>query len=227
MRRIYLLLCAALLALSSQARELTFYIGDTEIKNGETVNFTDIKLTDAGGYYDVVMAPDLYIASDIFTANLNITATCTSGQQIQMCAGGSCKMGEVVEKKGIAIQAKTKLSLQFEYVGELDYDEEVPTVTATIEAQDGKYENTYKSYTIVMGPTASITVIENNRQIRFTEAGLEYSLDAPASFVLYDMAGHTIHSADLSGAGTIALEGLRSGVYVYSLNGKSFKIFKK
>ena len=224
MKRLYLPLLAVLLGMSAQARELTFYIGDTPITDGQTINFTDIEVTDRGDTYNVTMAPELYIASDIFTSKLSVTATCTSGQQIQMCAGGTCQAGTTVTKSDIAIQPNTKLALEFDYNAR-NLSGDVPVVVTTIEAQDGTYTATHKSFTIVMGSQASVTVIENHNELHAVAGAIEYALDAPAVFALYNIDGLLVTSQQLNGHGSISTAGLPTGVYVYTLGDRSGKLY--
>lgn len=227
MKKLYPVLAALLLAGSMQARELTFYLGDEPIAAGTTLNFTGIEVTDYGDYKEVLMEPDLYVSSDIFTTALSVTATCTSGQPIRLCAGGNCVGGVTVTKKDIKVQTGEKLPLRFDYVGELDADEAIPTVTATIEAQDGTDESTHKSFTIVMGQSAGLTLIENSADLYFNGSAIVYSLDAPSVFRLYTAEGLCVLETSLEGEGTIATEGMAAGIYVYTLGSKTAKIFIK
>ncbi len=227
MKKFYLVLCSTLLCFASQARELTFYIGDTPIENGATVEFTDINVEDYGDYKEVTMAPALYVSTDLFTNALSVTATCTSGQTIQLCAGGNCQAGTTVTKSNVTISTNQKLPLQFEYIAELDGDEEVPVVTAKIEAQDGTYEATYKSYTIVMGKQTGVTLIENSPELTYAEGAFEYNLTAPEAFALYNTVGLQVLGAQLEGHGTLAADGLTAGIYVYTLGSKTGKIYVK
>lgn len=228
MKKLYLTLLAAAVCMTAQARELTFYIGDTEITDGQTINFTDIELTERGGAYMLTMAPELYVSSDIFTSKLTITATCTSGETIQMCAGGNCETGTTVTKNGIVVQPNTKLPLEFEYITRgFDISNPIPVVTATIEAQDGTYTATHKSFTIVMSDNASLTLIENRNDIRCVNGAIEYTLDSAAPFALYNIDGLLVTRQQLSGHGTISTAGLPTGVYVYTLGDRSGKLFIK
>jgi len=229
MKKLYLSICLAVAGLlTMQARELTFYIGETPIADGQSISFTDIIVNDNGDYSEVKMAPDLYLGTDIFSNEVNMTATCTSGQEIQLCAGGACKKGVTVEKTGLSVSPSAKLALDFEYIAELDAGVAVPTVTATIEAQDGDRAETKKAFTIVMSAKAgSITLIAERDDLRFTRAGIEYSLDAPADFALYTADGLRVLSTRLSGSGTLVTDGMAEGIYVYTLGNRSGKIYIK
>lgn len=155
MKKFYLSIMAGLLALSAGARELTFYNGNDPIAPGSKVEFEAIEVEDYGDYKEVRMAPKLYVSSDIFTTDLTVTATCTSGQTIQLCLGGRCQAGETVTKT-VKAATNEKVALDFDYIAELDADEEIPVVTTTIEAQDGTHAETHISFTIVMGDRKSV-----------------------------------------------------------------------
>lgn len=227
MKKFYLLICGLLLCTAAQAKEITFYNGTTPIGNGETVNFSDINITDEGTYVSVEMKPELYVSIDMFTASLNVTATCTSGQQIQMCCGGGCQKGTVVEKKNLRMQANQMLTLEYDFVGEFDTVNDIPTVVSTIEAIDGTNEATRKSFTIVMGSNASLTLIENARELKFDGTNIVYELNTTTAFTLSDMEGRTVMSHTLEGAGTLSTEGISEGIYIYRLGDKSGKIYIK
>lgn len=227
MKKLYLILCGAMLCISAQARELTFWYGDTPIADGSTINFTDIEVIDNGTYKEVHMEPELYLSTDIFSSEITVTATCTSGQVIELCAGGSCTAGTSVTKENVVISTNEKKELRYDYKADLDIDEEVPTVIATIEAQDGTFTQTRKSFTIVMGESAAINSIESLSDFRFTDAGLEYDLDSASTFALYAVDGRLAMKATLSGRGTLSTSSLAKGIYIYSIGGTSGKIYIK
>ena len=117
MKKLYFLMAALLVGGISQARELTFYFGNDVVEPNSTVVLKE-----------VVMAPPLYVSSDIYTKDLKITATCTSGQEIQLCAGGNCMTGPTVTKEGIKVQPDQKLALDLEYIAQMPVDETAPRV---------------------------------------------------------------------------------------------------
>ena len=225
MKKLYLIACAAMLGLTAQAREFTFFMGNTPVTPGTTVTFEKIEITDEGGYFSVMMDPDLYVSSDIFTNTAVIKATCTSGQGINLCAGGSCSSGTTVTKENVTISTNQKVPLKYDFIGEYDTVEEIPTVISEIEATDAKYPEVKASFTIVMGRNAGVTVIENSPELRFNGSALEYDLAAPATLALFNATGTQVLSAQLEGRGTLSTTDLEAGIYVYSLNGKTNKIY--
>lgn len=225
MKKFYITFLGSLLCLSAQARELTFWMDGRQIKPGETVECNNVSIIEEDTYKEVTMDPKLSISSDIYTSQLTVTATCTSGQDIRMCAGGSCMGGESVTKKNVKVQANQKLNLEFEYIGELDLEEKIPVVTTVFEAQDGTYAETLVQFVLTMCEEgASVSVIEVADEIRPVAGGLQYSLETPARFELHTVGGACVHSAELSGNGTVSAA---PGLYIYTIGNKTGKVFIK
>lgn len=167
MKKIFTLI-AVLAAFTASARDLTFFLKDTPIETGSTIEFSDFEITDYGTYREVKMAPELYVKSDIFTNKVKVVAECTSGQVIQMCAGGACAAGATVTKENVTVRANEKLPLVFDYITELDPGQAIPKVTVKFTAQDGTYTQTNKSFTIVMAEKTGVgAVVADNAPVEY------------------------------------------------------------
>ncbi|MDE6301893.1 MAG: T9SS type A sorting domain-containing protein [Muribaculaceae bacterium] len=217
-----LLLSATLVALTSQARELTFYLGETAVKPGEKVVFTDVQKEPAGAGFDVVMAPELYLHSDLVTSNVTVKAECTSGQKIQMCAGGDCMSGTTVTKEKVRIESDQKIPLEFEYMAYAADEEAIPTVITNFTAVDPKYPNTEVTMTLEMNPNGgTATVSVTSVELVAVNGGLSYKVESPATLSLIDITGRTILRQSVSGEGFISTASLPRGLYIYRLAGSS------
>ena len=215
-----LLLAAALLSLSVQARELTFYMGETAIKPGETVVFTGATLDKAGTGFDVVMAPELYLHSDIVTSNVTVKAECTSGQSIQMCAGGNCMSGTTVTKTGVRIASDQKLPLEFEYMDYVASEKDVPEVVTSFTAVDPKYPDTQISMVVTMKHSAGVgSVSVSVSEVTVTKGALKYKVDAPSVLSLVDITGRTVLRREIADEGSVDITSLPGGLYIYRLTG--------
>lgn len=219
MKKLYLIMAGLLVCGMSQARELTFYLGNNVIEPNSTVIFDDIEEIPAGANKEVTMAPELFISSDIYTSKLMIKATCTSGQEIQMCTDGTCETGTTVTKENVKIQADQKLDLQFEYLATMPKDDTAPYVATTIEAQDGTHTETFKSFTLVMNSngTGGVTLIENNNRLLAVEGGLKYDLEAESTVELFNLSGVKMLESNVSGSGIISTTALETGIYLYTI----------
>ena len=227
MKKLYLAMLAMLLCFGvAEARKLTFYIGKTAITPGETVSFEDIAVDDYGDYREVTMAPELYLTSDIYSSKINITAKCTSGQSIQMCAGGACAMGETVTKENITIQSNAFLELKFDYIVELEGDEAIPVVVTEFSAVDTAYPETAVTFTLVMGEKGGVTLIENNADLVAVEGGIQYNVEQPTTLEIVDIQGRKVAEATVNGFGFLPIDA-PAGVYVYTFGENSGKIYIK
>lgn len=230
MNKIYTTLLALSLAGSATAMELTFYIGDKAVTNEATEYFSGIEKEDYGDYFEVKMDPKLSLGTDTYSSAIRITAECTSGQSIQMCAGGQCEGGKTVVKDGVRIQAGEKLNLRFDYVGELDNGDPIPTVTTHFEAVVPEYPETRREFVLVMSETgAGVADIDANGgdTVALTQVGLYYNLAAPSDATLYDICGKCVVNTKVSGEGVLSLAGLHKGIYIYRIASKTGKIIVK
>lgn len=226
MKKIYLSMLALLLCFGvAEARKLTFYIGKTAITPGETVSFEDIVVDDYGDYKEVTMAPELYLSIDIYSSKVSLTANCTSGQSIQMCAGGSCERGTSVTKD-LTLSANAKLDLQFEFIDEFDADAAIPVVVTEFTALDTAYPDTKVSFTLVMGEKGSVTLIEDNACLQAVPGGVQYNVEQPALLELVDIQGRKVLNATVSGFGFLPVDA-PAGIYVYTFGEHSGKIYIK
>lgn len=227
MKKIYLSMLALLLCFGvAEARKLTFYIGQTAITPGEIVSFEDIVVDDYGDYREVTMAPELYLVTDIYSSKISITAKCTSGQSIQMCAGGACEMGTTVTKENVTLQTNAFLDLKFDYIVELEGDEAIPVVVTEFSAVDTAYPETAVSYTLVMGEKGSVTLIENRADLVAVAGGVQYNVEQPTLLELVDIQGRKVAEATVNGFGFLPVDA-PAGVYVYTFGENSGKIYLK
>ncbi len=115
MKKLYMALALALVAVSAGAANLKFYLGDQEIAQGSTVGYSEYEWVEEfePGVWDIMMKPKIYLESDFFTNTVTITATCTSGHKIQMCCGGQCMSGETVTKSDLTLRQGVKFDLEF------------------------------------------------------------------------------------------------------------------
>ncbi|MCM1521726.1 MAG: T9SS type A sorting domain-containing protein [Muribaculaceae bacterium] len=217
MKKIYAFLLAMLAVGTMSARELTFYMGDSPIANGSTVAYTDTEVKDLGdGWKSVKIAPPLYLWSDLVTKTVKVTAACTSGQVIQMCAGSKCEAGTSVTKNNVTINTREKLDLEFHFENP-EMQGDVPTITVKFDAEDTSYGTT-ASFTLVMGPNSSgIREIAKDKEVWASPAGIEYNLNAPANISLYSITGTQVLAVKAEGRGTVNTHSLRPGIYIYTV----------
>ncbi len=223
MKKFLLLLAAVSAYCSASALELTFMLGDHKITPGSTVEFTKFTVDTQDGYKEVTCKPDLYLYSDLYSSKIKVTATCTSGQEIQMCAGGTCRGGASVTKEDVKIQTGEKLFLEFDYIDELDLDQKIPVVTTLFEAEDVTKPETKTQFVLIMDENgASVAEITATKGLRAIEGGIAYKTDYACSLTLSTIAGVNVVSTEVEGEGIVKLP---QGLYVYSFGNSSGKIY--
>lgn len=224
----FLLMLAAAAALSAQAVTLTFTVNGQKVTPGSTVYFEDYVADDLGdGYWYIEMNPNVKLTSDFFTNKVSVTAECTSGQAIQMCAGGACVKSESVTKSNLTLRKDTPLDLMFEYLNEEYEGATVPDVITKFTAindNDAPVE-----FTLVMGPSAAgiESVAADKSAIKVVRGAIAYNFPQPAAFTLYSITGQQVMSATLNGQGTLTTSHLPAGIYVFTAGAKSGKIIVK
>ncbi len=229
MKKLYLTLALAALATASQAKELTFYLGDdnTAIANESTVYFDNVTIDSYDGGKDIVMNPHINILSDVAANDIILIAECTSGQNIQLCAGGTCEMGKEITKTGVTLEAGKKLDIQFEYMGMgVAPDAEIPTVESTITAMYEGDDDSMVTFTIIMGEDVNgLAVIRTPKSLKSISGAIEYTLAEPATLTLVSTSGRTVLNQNISGNGSISTGSLAPGIYVYTLGSEKGKIY--
>lgn len=218
------LLIGAMATVSAQ--ELAFQKDGVSFENGATLEYGEVEIDDEiPGLFYITIDPQLYLVSDV-DATVTVVATCVSGQQIQLCAGGECEKGTKVTKNAVALTANVPLILQFDYSAEIEGTTyEVPDIVATLEAWYNDDPTNKVLLNVHMGDfdagveslsLGDASVVLNGRQ-------LDYNVANASQLDVYSLSGETLLSKSVSGNGSISLDALSNGVYLYRLSGKSSK----
>ena len=224
MKKLYMIAAAALLAAGAQAQTLKVYMGEEEIKLGETTTFNGGEINDFGAVgKDYKFDPELSLMSDQSGA-CTLVADCTTGQNVMLCFGGTCVSSQSIEKTADLV-AGEKMPLQFEFMGyTYTADEAIPEdVTTEFTAEQGA---TVISFTVIVNPgNSAVTVLQNDKALRAVKGAVEYSLEAPAEFALYALDDTKVAAWNLAGNGTVSTAHLPAGIYAYTLGKNSGKLY--
>lgn len=219
---------SAAAALTAQAVTLTFSVNGQKVTPGSTVYFADYSAEEyETGVWDIEMAPEVSIESDFFTNKVTVTAQCTSGDAIQMCAGGTCEKGETVVKENLTLRKGSPLDLQFEYLNGEYEGATVPDVTTKFTAVNGT--DAPVEFTLVMGPSAAgiESVAVSKPAVKVVRGGISYNCPKAAAFALYSITGQQVMSGTLSGQGIVSTASLPAGIYIFTAGTVSGKIVVK
>lgn len=209
--------------MSANARQLTFYNGETPVENGASITFNDVQVTPAGANKEVMIAPELSLGTDTYSSQISLVCK-SDGESVQMCAGGACEQGKTI-KKTLKINGGKTVPLQFEYMATLPKDAAVPKIVCTFEAQDGTYADTKITMTVVLnGENGGIEAIVNGYELYSDAEGVHYNVEGARQLALYGITGMKVLQRTVSGSGVIATGEIPAGIYVYTLGNKSGKI---
>lgn len=225
MKKFLLLLSFMALVQYAGAIELSFWIGNQKITPGETIRFTDITVEDYGTWKEVTMKPMIYLQSDIYSSEVALTATCTSGQEIQLCTNGKCRKGASITLNDFTLQTNQKFDIGFDFKAELDSDEAIPTVVTTIEAEETSTPGSRVQFVIEMSEKgASISEIRTSDSLKAVAGGLSFNAESATQLYVTNILGVNVYNREVSGEGIVALP---KGLYVFRFGRKSGKIYVK
>ncbi|MDE6270286.1 MAG: hypothetical protein K2M12_05455 [Muribaculaceae bacterium] len=225
MKKLLLILTFMALVQYASAIELSFWLGNQKITPGETIKFTDIQVEEYDDWKEVTMKPNIYLMSNIYSSEVKLTATCTSGQEIQVCTNGKCRKGATVTVDDFVLQTNQKFDIGFDYIYEFDLDEEIPTVVTTIEAEETSSPGSRVYFVIEMSEkSASITEVKASEWVMGIAGGVAFRAEAPTHLLVTNILGASVCNREVSGEGTLALP---QGLYVYRFGSKTGKIYVK
>lgn len=224
MKKIYILLAAGMMAAAANAQTVNFTQNGNVIPNGSELEFNDAEIDPFGG---ITINPQIYIVSDENT-EIDVRAICTTGQKIQLCAGGDCVAGTGVKKPNVSLTAGVPLDTKFEYV--YTPGEEKPKVVISelyvdLSSDPGE---PITAITIVMDvESASVSVLEADDNFSYVDGELRYNVPTPCDAMIYDATGKCVYKANVCGLGVISTSDLSSGTYIYKFGKKGGKILVK
>lgn len=226
MKKTLLLLASALLAGSAMAQDivLTLKTGNEVMQSGNTYYFNDMHSEDMGGYYEVKIKPNLMLSSnEDLEGILNINATCTSGQLINLCSGGQCVTNTSVDKLNLTLQTGAELDVDLYWEGEVDALDEVPqNITVNLKIWVTDEPTTEKIFTVIMNdPTHSVKILAADREVFMSGNTLYYNLTSASEMKVYDLKGNLMLTAPVKGTGSIDVSNLPKGMYTYYITGAS------
>lgn len=218
MKKFYLILSALAVAASVHAGDIKFMLGDKTLSKGETIEFNEIE---DDGYGTFVIKPDLAVIDTQATTSGSVVADCTTGQDIQMCCGGNCMRGSKVTKTGLTFAANKKLGLEFEYMDfmaeskdDLDKD-----ITVNFTAEDGKGGSSTLVLVMNSSKGGVAAVLGDKPEVKLVGNLLIYKVNGTSTLSLHNILGVRAMQTVVSGSGSLNLNDLPKGIYVYSIQG--------
>lgn len=222
MKKFYLFAAALLVAGAANADSMSFFMGENEVVNGETVSFTDLKEDKFTSGTYVTFDPEMTLVTD-FTGSVNVSANCITGQQIQMCAGGACEFAQTINKTNVAVTAGEKLPLLFEYANTVNSLDEIGDITTELSAVKSGDAGVATSCVVVFRVDQNgIASISTDNALSFANGQISYSVSNPAALSIFSVSGSRVINATVSGNGSLDTT-LAPGIYVYNMAGRTGK----
>lgn len=197
MKKIYLLGAAALLAASASAQTLTFYVAGQKVENGATAYSNKVEVFPIGAIEDVTLDAQLEIEGDQ-DGTFNITTTCTSGQDIQLCCGGDCSFGKSVTKENVAIKAGEKIAGDLHWAdGAWTTGEAYPVITINVSGYYTGNEANKTECTVILDINSGVMdVIGGNNALNVMNG--QVILNGSADVEVYTIDGRRVANSDLA-----------------------------
>lgn len=241
MKKLLLAMCLATgFAGSMAAQELQVLFQGEPVENGGTVVFKQYEVETQ--YYDEgdvhiefstwKVDPKLMLVSDV-VAPITVSVNSTTGVPIQLCAGGQCQQGVEITKAVENLVANTPLDLQLDWLANTEdgtqvYD--IPEMIVDVEIYYTEDPSNALTFTLEMGGVQAVAAVEElgagQNLVKLNGRQLEYDLPASSQINVYSLSGKNVINANVAGAGSLSLEGLSKGIYIYKVSGKYNKAQK-
>lgn len=196
MKKIYLLGAVAMLAASASAQTLTFYVAGQKVENGATAYSDKAEVYPLGTIEDVTLDAQLEIEGDQDGA-FNITTTCTSGEEIQLCCGGECIFGKTITKKDVAIKAGEKIAGDLHWAnGAWEAGKAYPVVTINVSGYYVGNEANKTECTIVLDTTAGVMNVIGGNALSVQNG--QVLVNGSADVEVYTIDGRRVANSDLA-----------------------------
>lgn len=200
--------------------------------NGQVANGSTIKVGYTADYDEEIQFtffnwdPELVLTAQK-AGNYTVTATASEGQIVQFCGiDGQCKILNPTVSKSAHLAAQQSIDLQLDIKD--GYEKLANEVSMDVTITDGS--ETLKFTVIFTNDElqGGINSVEaNSGAFRFSGRTLNFSLDNPANFTLYNISGRQMMSRALSGTGSVSLSAIPAGVYVYRCGTTTGKVIIK
>lgn len=189
--------------------------------DGATINVMPVVAAEYDDFKQLLWDPELFVK-----ANEEVTVSVTVESEygmIQFCGfDGQCQLlmsgnGKVTKTKKIAKGAVEGLQIDLNDYGMVT-ESQVVKVTAQSATQTVNL-----TLNFVYNDNSSLTEIAGGNAIALRGRVLDYNFKTPTQVTLYTIAGQAALSRTVNGTGSINLDALPGGVYLYRAGNKTGK----
>ena len=228
MKKIFTLLVLFATALTASA-QLSFTMDGNTIENGATITSSkvDPMFTELGS---VMFKPDVFVNSEK-AGNVTVEVKALDGRGVSLCFGGICINGENLSKSK-DMTAGESVDIQLEGGGM--FISGTQTYKCEVTAYYTSDRSSTISFTLIMTNDPTVLAVGSieaeNDGVMFDGRTMSYTFAAaaPRTVSLYTVSGKQVAQWNVdAAAGTLPLDNLKNGTYVYAVKGAGTNISGK
>ena len=228
MKKIFTLLVLFATALTASA-QLSFTMDGNTIENGATITSSKLQPSLAEMGF-VMFKPDVFVSSEK-AGNVTVEVKALDGRGVSLCFGGTCINGKNLSKSK-DMTAGESVDIQLEGGGMFI------TGTQTYKCEVTAYYTSDRSstisFTLIMTNDPTVLAVGSveaeNDGVMFDGRTMSYTFAAaaPRTVSLYTVSGKQVAQWNVdAAAGTLSLDNLKNGTYVYAVKGTGTNISGK
>ena len=228
MKKIFTLLVLFATALTASA-QLSFTMDGNTIENGATITSSklDPSFTELGF---VFFKPDVFVSSEK-AGNVTVEVKALDGRSVSLCFGGNCINGKNLSKSK-DMTAGESVDIQLDGGGM--FISGTQTYKCEVTAYYTSDRSSTISFTIIMTNDPTVLAVGSieaeNDGVIFDGRTMSYTFAAaaPRTVSLYTVSGKQVAQWNVdAAAGTLSLDNLKNGTYVYAVKGAGTNISGK
>lgn len=228
MKKIFTLLVLFATALTASA-QLSFTMDGNTIENGATITSSKLDPSfEAMGF--VMFKPDVFVSSEK-AGNVTVEVKALDGRSVSLCLGNNCTSGEY-HSKSIDMTAGESVDIQLEGGGM--FISGTQTYKCEVTAYYTSDRSSTISFTMIMTNDPTVLAVGSveaeNDGVMFDGRTMSYTFAAaaPRTVSLYTVSGKQVAQWNVdAAAGTLSLDNLKNGTYVYAVKGAGTNISGK
>ena len=228
MRKIFTLLVLFATALTASA-QLSFTMDGNTIENGATITSSKVDPSFAE-FGSVMFKPDVFVSSEK-AGNVTVEVKALDGRSVSLCFGGNCINGKNLSKSK-DMTAGESVDIQLEGGGM--FISGTQTYKCEVTAYYTSDRSSTISFTIIMTNDPTVLAVGSieaeNDGVMFDGRTMSYTFAAaaPRTVSLYTVSGKQVAQWNVdAAAGTLSLDNLQNGTYVYAVKGAGTNISGK
>ena len=228
MKKIFTLLVLFATALTASA-QLSFTMDGNTIENGATITSSKLDPSfEAMGF--VMFKPDVFVSSEK-AGNVTVEVKALDGRSVSLCFGGNCINGKNLSKSK-DMTAGESVDIQLEGGGM--FISGTQTYKCEVTAYYTSDRSSTISFTMIMTNDPTVLAVGSveaeNDGVMFDGRTMSYTFAAaaPRTVSLYTVSGKQVAQWNVdAAAGTLSLDNLQNGTYVYAVKGAGTNISGK